>query len=82
MKEMFDPNHGLASFTTTWLHAHRVNKRDRRSLAGGQGAPFAGELAPSYDGALVLSGVAAIAPVSNADLLAPLIPGHRVRAIW
>jgi pimeloyl-ACP methyl ester carboxylesterase len=42
---------------------------------GGQGALFAGELAPSYDGALVLSGVAAIAPVSNADLLAPLIPG-------
>ena len=42
---------------------------------GGQGALFAGELAPSYDGALVLSGVAAIAPVSNADLFAPLIPG-------
>jgi pimeloyl-ACP methyl ester carboxylesterase len=42
---------------------------------GGQGALFAGELAPSYDGALVLSGVAAIAPVSNTELLAPLIPG-------
>jgi pimeloyl-ACP methyl ester carboxylesterase len=42
---------------------------------GGQGALFAGQLAPSYDGALVLRGVAAIAPVSNVDLLAPLIPG-------
>jgi pimeloyl-ACP methyl ester carboxylesterase len=42
---------------------------------GGQGALFAGELAPSYDGALVLKGVAAIAPVSNVDLIAPSIPG-------
>jgi pimeloyl-ACP methyl ester carboxylesterase len=42
---------------------------------GGQGALFAGQLASSYDGALVLRGVAAIAPVSNVDLLAPLIPG-------
>jgi fermentation-respiration switch protein FrsA (DUF1100 family) len=42
---------------------------------GGQGALFAGQLAPSYDGSLVLRGVAAIAPVSNVDLLAPLIPG-------
>ena len=42
---------------------------------GGQGALFAGQLAPSYDGALVLKGVAAIAPVSNADVFAPLIPG-------
>jgi pimeloyl-ACP methyl ester carboxylesterase len=42
---------------------------------GGQGALFAGQLAPSYDGALVLRGVAAIAPVSNVDLLAPAIPG-------
>jgi alpha-beta hydrolase superfamily lysophospholipase len=42
---------------------------------GGQGALFAGELAPSYDGSLVLRGVAAIAPVSNVDLLAPSIPG-------
>ena len=42
---------------------------------GGQGALFAGEIAPAYDGALVLRGVAAIAPVSNADLFAPLIPG-------
>jgi pimeloyl-ACP methyl ester carboxylesterase len=42
---------------------------------GGQGALFAGELAPSYDGALTLRGVAAIAPVSNVNLLAPLIPG-------
>ncbi|MET0494787.1 MAG: lipase family protein [Actinoplanes sp.] len=42
---------------------------------GGQGGLFAGEIAPSYDGALVLRGVASIAPVSNADLFAPLIPG-------
>jgi pimeloyl-ACP methyl ester carboxylesterase len=42
---------------------------------GGQGALFAGELAPSYDGSLTLKGVSAIAPVSNADLFAPLIPG-------
>jgi pimeloyl-ACP methyl ester carboxylesterase len=42
---------------------------------GGQGALFAGQLASSYDGALVLRGVAAIAPVSNVDILAPLIPG-------
>jgi len=42
---------------------------------GGQGSLFAGELAPSYDGALVLKGVAAIAPVSNADIFAPLVPG-------
>jgi pimeloyl-ACP methyl ester carboxylesterase len=42
---------------------------------GGQGALFAGQMAPAYDGALVLKGVAGIAPVSNVDLLAPLIPG-------
>jgi len=42
---------------------------------GGQGALFAGELAPSYDGSLVLRGVVAIAPVSNVDIFAPLIPG-------
>jgi len=42
---------------------------------GGQGSLFAGQLAPAYDGALVLKGVAAIAPVSNADIFAPLIPG-------
>ncbi len=42
---------------------------------GGQGALFGGQLAPSYDGGLVLRGVVAIAPVSNVDLLAPLIPG-------
>jgi pimeloyl-ACP methyl ester carboxylesterase len=42
---------------------------------GGQGALFAGEIAPAYDGTLVLRGVAAIAPVSNADLFAPMIPG-------
>ncbi|MFI7540383.1 alpha/beta fold hydrolase [Actinoplanes sp. NPDC049599] len=42
---------------------------------GGQAALFAGELAPFYDGPLTLRGVAAIAPASNVDLLAPLIPG-------
>jgi pimeloyl-ACP methyl ester carboxylesterase len=42
---------------------------------GGQGALFAGQLAPAYDGALVLKGVAAIAPASNLDLIAPYIPG-------
>lgn len=42
---------------------------------GGQGALFAGELAPSYDGNLTLKGVSAIAPVSNANLFAPIIPG-------
>jgi alpha-beta hydrolase superfamily lysophospholipase len=42
---------------------------------GGQGALFANQLAPSYDGNLVLRGSAVIAPVSNVDLLAPLIPG-------
>ncbi len=42
---------------------------------GGQASVFAGQLAASYDGALVLKGVAAIAPVSNADTFAPLIPG-------
>jgi len=42
---------------------------------GGQGALFAGQLATGYDGALVLKAVAAIAPVSNADIFAPLIPG-------
>ncbi|GGQ81350.1 alpha/beta fold hydrolase [Couchioplanes azureus] len=42
---------------------------------GGQGALFAGQLAPAYDGPLVLTGVAAIAPVSNLDQIAPYIPG-------
>ncbi|GAA0469531.1 lipase [Paractinoplanes deccanensis] len=42
---------------------------------GGQGALFASQLAPSYDGDLVLRGTAGIAPVSNVDLLAPQIPG-------
>ncbi|MFC7534347.1 alpha/beta fold hydrolase [Actinoplanes sp. GCM10030250] len=42
---------------------------------GGQGALFASQLAPSYDGNLVLKGTASIAPLSNADYLAPLIPG-------
>ncbi|WP_067501910.1 alpha/beta fold hydrolase [Actinoplanes sp. TFC3] len=42
---------------------------------GGQGALFANQIAPSYDGALVLKGSAAIAPVSNLNLIAPQIPG-------
>ena len=42
---------------------------------GGQASLFAGELAPSYDGALVLRGTVGLAPVSNLDLIAPYIPG-------
>ena len=42
---------------------------------GGQGALWADQMATSYDGPLVLKGVSAIAPVSNLDILAPLIPG-------
>ncbi|GAA4603131.1 pimeloyl-ACP methyl ester carboxylesterase [Actinoplanes octamycinicus] len=42
---------------------------------GGQGALFASQLAPSYDGNLVLKGTSSIAPVSNTDTIVPLIPG-------
>jgi alpha-beta hydrolase superfamily lysophospholipase len=42
---------------------------------GGQGGLFANQIAPSYDGNLVLKGTAAIAPASNVDVLAPDIPG-------
>jgi pimeloyl-ACP methyl ester carboxylesterase len=42
---------------------------------GGQGALFANQLAPASDGNLVLKGTASIAPVSNVDVLAPIIPG-------
>ncbi|MEV4344780.1 alpha/beta fold hydrolase [Actinoplanes sp. NPDC049596] len=42
---------------------------------GGQGALFVNQIANSYDSPLVLKGTAAIAPVSNADLFAPVIPG-------
>ena len=42
---------------------------------GGQGSLFANQMAPAYDGNLVLKGSASIAPVSNAATLAPLIPG-------
>ncbi|GAA0560853.1 lipase family protein [Paractinoplanes ferrugineus] len=42
---------------------------------GGQAALFASQIAPSYDGNLVLKGTASIAPASNVDALAPLIPG-------
>ncbi|MFG1994039.1 alpha/beta fold hydrolase [Actinoplanes sp. NPDC048988] len=42
---------------------------------GGQGALFVNQIAPSYDSPLDLRGTASIAPVSNADLFAPVIPG-------
>ncbi|HET6534521.1 MAG TPA: alpha/beta fold hydrolase, partial [Actinoplanes sp.] len=42
---------------------------------GGQAALWVSELAPTYDGALVLRGTVAIAPVSNLELIAPFIPG-------
>ncbi len=42
---------------------------------GGQGAIFASQLAPSYDGNLVLKGTAAIAPVSNTEQIVPYIAG-------
>ncbi|MEU4695432.1 alpha/beta fold hydrolase [Actinoplanes sp. NPDC023714] len=42
---------------------------------GGQGALFASQLAPSYDGTLVLKGTASIAPVSNTQYIIPEIAG-------
>jgi fermentation-respiration switch protein FrsA (DUF1100 family) len=42
---------------------------------GGQAALFAGEIADTYGGGLSLKGSVAIAPVSNLDVVAPLIPG-------
>jgi len=42
---------------------------------GGQASLFANQLAPSYDGSLILRGSAGIAPVSNLDAIAPYIPG-------
>ncbi|MBB2949175.1 fermentation-respiration switch protein FrsA (DUF1100 family) [Actinoplanes lutulentus] len=42
---------------------------------GGQGALFASQLAPSYDGTLVLKGTASIAPVSNTEEIIPYIAG-------
>ncbi|KHD73308.1 alpha/beta fold hydrolase [Actinoplanes utahensis] len=42
---------------------------------GGSAALWASQIAPAYDGSLVLRGTASIAPLSNADLLAPEIPG-------
>lgn len=42
---------------------------------GGQGALFANQIAPGYDGNLMLRGTASIAPVSGIRLLAELIPG-------
>ena len=41
---------------------------------GGQGSLWAGQIAPSYDGNLVLKAVSAIAPVSNEETLATYIP--------
>ncbi|GIF03792.1 alpha/beta fold hydrolase [Actinoplanes siamensis] len=46
---------------------------------GGQGALFASQIATAYDGNLVLKGTASIAPLSNADYLAPYIPGTPVQ---
>jgi hypothetical protein len=43
---------------------------------GGQAALFVGEIAASYDGPLVLRGVAALAPANSLDVLGPLIPGE------
>ncbi|BAL90031.1 putative secreted lipase [Actinoplanes missouriensis 431] len=42
---------------------------------GGQGALFASQLAPSYDGTLQLKGTASIAPVSNTEQIIPVIAG-------
>ncbi|MEV4282167.1 alpha/beta fold hydrolase [Actinoplanes xinjiangensis] len=42
---------------------------------GGQGALFASQIAPSYDGNLVLKGTASIAPVSNTQEFINFIPG-------
>jgi fermentation-respiration switch protein FrsA (DUF1100 family) len=42
---------------------------------GGQGALFASQLAPAYDGTLVLKGTASIAPVSNTEYIIPNIAG-------
>jgi pimeloyl-ACP methyl ester carboxylesterase len=42
---------------------------------GGQGALFASQIAPSYDGTLVLKGTASIAPVSNTQEFINFIPG-------
>ena len=42
---------------------------------GGSGALFANQLAPSYDGNLVLKGSASIAPLSNAQEIIPIIAG-------
>ncbi|MDI6102250.1 alpha/beta fold hydrolase [Actinoplanes sp. NEAU-A12] len=46
---------------------------------GGSGALFANQLAPSYDGNLVLKGSAAIAPLSNAQEIIPYIAGTDVQ---
>lgn len=42
---------------------------------GGQSALFAGEIADTYGGGLNLKGVIAIAPVSNAEIIASMIAG-------
>jgi pimeloyl-ACP methyl ester carboxylesterase len=46
---------------------------------GGQGALFASQLAPSYDGNLVLKGTAALAPVSNTQEFINYIPGSEAQ---
>lgn len=46
---------------------------------GGAGALFASQLAPSYDGNLVLKGTASIAPLSNVQEIIPYIPGTAVQ---
>ncbi|MEU8657941.1 alpha/beta fold hydrolase [Actinoplanes philippinensis] len=43
---------------------------------GGQGSLFASQLAPGYDGNLVLKGTAAIAPVNNTQEFINYIPGN------
>ncbi|GGN62636.1 lipase [Actinoplanes lobatus] len=46
---------------------------------GGTGSLFASQLAPSYDGNLVLKGAVAIAPLSNAQEIIPYIAGTPVQ---
>ncbi|GAA1647171.1 alpha/beta fold hydrolase [Actinoplanes couchii] len=46
---------------------------------GGAGALFASQLAPSYDGNLVLKGTASIAPLSNVQEIIPYIAGTEIQ---
>jgi fermentation-respiration switch protein FrsA (DUF1100 family) len=70
-RAMIDSVRAARSLDSTLTTQYAVDGHSQ----GGQGALFAGELAASYDGPLELRAVAAIAPVSNVDLLAPVIPG-------